>query len=350
MNRRIPSLLAAALVGLSMSAVASADTISPDQGVTTRPHLVRLSVSAMSQASPLGLSPSIDLNYGTFRWLEISDAEFAKLQAAGVPFTEKQDAFMLRLGDNAFDPVIDGQPVEPQGLNSVHRAGPDMHLVQFKGPARQEWLDQMNASGLRIVKYIHPYTYVVWGNPEQRDVVANQQMVRWTGEFKPAYRLLPRYRDLGTRQVKARVMVYRGADADGVAQALVAAGGAELERAVIDRTFEFMNVSIPADRLEQLATIPGVYSVKTQPTDGGLRGEMFNQVNVNNIDGSNAAFPGYATWLSSVGLDGSGVVIANVDGGVQDTHPDLVNRMLSCSGPTCGGSAVSSHGTHTAGI
>ncbi|MHC4609305.1 MAG: S8 family serine peptidase, partial [Planctomycetota bacterium] len=51
-----------------------------------------------------------------------------------------------------------------------------------------------------------------------------------------------------------------------------------------------------------------------------------------------------------VGLSGNGVLIANVDSGVQNNHPDLVNRLVSCSGVTCGGSATSSHGTHTAGI
>ncbi|MCB0010633.1 MAG: S8 family serine peptidase, partial [Anaerolineales bacterium] len=94
----------------------------------------------------------------------------------------------------------------------------------------------------------------------------------------------------------------------------------------------------------------GVYSVQPAPTDGGLRGEMSDQINVNNHDGSNAAFPGYAAWLAAAGVDGSGVIIANVDGGIQDTHPDLSNRMVSCTGDTCGGGASSSHGTHTAGI
>ncbi|MCH7812822.1 MAG: S8 family serine peptidase [Planctomycetes bacterium] len=77
---------------------------------------------------------------------------------------------------------------------------------------------------------------------------------------------------------------------------------------------------------------------------------MSNQVNVNNVDGTNLAFPGYSAWLTGVGVDGSGVIIANVDGGIQDTHTDLVGRMLGCVGSTCGGAASSTHGTHTAGI
>ncbi|MEM8961956.1 MAG: S8 family serine peptidase, partial [Acidobacteriota bacterium] len=102
-------------------------------------------------------------------------------------------------------------------------------------------------------------------------------------------------------------------------------------------------------QLSELATVPGVYSVQPRPTDGGLRSEMSNQVNVNNHDASNVVFPGYQAWLTSVGLSGAGVLMANVDSGVQESHPDLSGRMVGCSGTTCSGSS-SSHGTHTAGI
>jgi serine protease AprX len=102
--------------------------------------------------------------------------------------------------------------------------------------------------------------------------------------------------------------------------------------------------------LQAMAQVPGVYSIQLDPTDGGLRGEMSDQINVNNHDASNQAFPGYQAWLASVGLDGSGVIVANVDSGVDNNHADLVNRFLSCLGTTCGGSASSTHGTHTAGI
>jgi hypothetical protein len=71
---------------------------------------------------------------------------------------------------------------------------------------------------------------------------------------------------------------------------------------------------------------------------------------VNNVDSTNRAYPGYLAWLSGVGLNGSGVTIANVDAGVQNDHPDLVNRLIPCTGQTCGGSATDGHGTHTAGI
>jgi hypothetical protein len=78
---------------------------------------------------------------------------------------------------------------------------------------------------------------------------------------------------------------------------------------------------------------------------------MSNQVNAGNVDASNRAIPGYQTWLEQLNLSGDGVVIANVDSGIDEMHPDLFSRMSGCIGLSCSGSTTASnHGTHTAGI
>ncbi len=117
-----------------------------------------------------------------------------------------------------------------------------------------------------------------------------------------------------------------------------------------DPIFNSIAVILPADQLEAAVTLPGVYALHPLPLDGGDRGEMGNQVNAGNLDGSGIAFPGYLDWLDSLGLSGEGVAIANVDSGIDGSHPDLTNRMLPCLGVTCGGAAATTHGTHTAGI
>ena len=44
------------------------------------------------------------------------------------------------------------------------------------------------------------------------------------------------------------------------------------------------------------------------------------------------------------------MIVANVDSGMDQVHPDLINRLLSCSGTSCNVDTESNHGTHTAGI
>jgi len=117
-----------------------------------------------------------------------------------------------------------------------------------------------------------------------------------------------------------------------------------------DPVFDLVTLLMPGDQLQAAASLPGVYTLQPVPTDGGDRGEMSNQINAGIYNSSNLAYPGYLDWLSQLGLSGAGVIIANVDSGIDQDHPDLVNRILSCTGSTCSSDSSSPHGTHTAGI
>ena len=242
-------------------------------------------------------------------------------------------------------------PVLPVGWDSIS-SDPDLHLVQFSGPTKADWLTTLESNNLEIVQYIHPFTYVVWGQNVADTVTADPiltSVVRWTGPFAPAYRVLPKWRGPGIQAIDVHILMYRGANTDTVIQNIVALGAESRGSSILNDTWEIAGFSMPSSLFQTAAQVPGVYSIQPVHTDGGLRSEMSSQVNVGNYNGSNQAFPGYQAWLTAAGVDGSGVLIANVDGGVLQTHPDLVNRMLGCTGTTCS-TANSSHGTHTAGI
>jgi uncharacterized repeat protein (TIGR01451 family) len=286
-------------------------------------------------------------DYGAFQWLEVDAPTLARLHDAGFEVVEQTAPFVLDLGGERFDPAA-GMP-SFAGWNRA-RAGDeaDLRLVQFDGPVRQSSLDAMRAAGVEPIQYIHPFTYVVWARRAALAQANARSGVRWSGDFLPAYRVLPRWRSLDASAIDVHVATYR--EAAGVEDALRAAGATVTGSRVVDRRFKTIGVRVAGNRFAALAAIPGVYSVQPVPTNGGLRAEMSDQISAGNLDGDNLAVPGYRDYLDSIGFDGSGVVIADVDGGIYDTHPDLVNRMAPCSGDTCGGSETDSHGTHTAGI
>lgn len=294
------------------------------------------------------------LDYSTFSWLVLSDAEFAKLAASPVAFEAVQEPYTLTLGELRFDPLRDGLPAAVPGLESLDSQGPDLRLVQFVGPTQQEWLTAFDAAGVKVVQYIHPFTYVVWSGPDQLDAYARPDVVRWKGKFEPGYRMLPSMRGdaASAAPVEYRVLIAQAADPKSVVESLRRSGWSVQGLNQISASFSIVGMSMNSAQAAEVARIPGVYSVQTQPTDGGLRNEMGAQVNVNNVDGTNLAFPGYRTWLTGLGYDGTGVLIASVDGGLRDSHADLVNRVIPCvGGGSCGSTGTqSSHGTHTAGI
>ncbi len=311
--------------------------------------LVRLPTAAYEATGQGSLSSRRTLLYGNFVWLELSATDLAGIQATDLPYELRTAPYTLQLAGSRFDPLYD-RVQWPSGWDGVRHHGPDLHLLQLVGPTRDEWLERLESDGLEIVQYLHPFTYVVWGDPEALSRSATAEFVRWTGPFVPAYRVLPQWRDLDGVPVRVDLLLYRGADTATAGRQLEALGGQSHGRAVLNSAFEITSLTLPGTALQAAAHIPGVYSIQLEPTDGGLRGEMSNQINANNLDGDNRAVPGYLTWLAGLGLDGADVVIANVDDGVHETHPDLIHRFRPCVGLTCGGDAASDHGTHTAGI
>jgi hypothetical protein len=289
------------------------------------------------------------LDYGSFVWLEVESADLDSLRASGLSMDIRKEPYTLRLGEQTFDPLRDTIQ-QPDGWDTTGDDGPDLHLVQFAGPPRDKWLEDLRLAGLEPVQYISPFTYIVWGQPEALERAASANRVRWTGPFVPAYRVQPQWRNLDTGPVLVDVLLYRSADLETAIGRIEDLGGKGYGRAVLNDRFEIASFALPGTALQYAAQVPGVYSIQLEPSDGGLRGELGNQVSANNVDGTNLAYPGYPAWLAGIGLDGSGVTMANVDAGVQDDHPDLANRLIPCTGQTCGGSASDTHGTHTAGI
>ncbi len=287
-------------------------------------------------------------------WISLAIAALALTTLAytvgAQPAAAQATDFTLDLGGIRFDP-LDREPGEllPAAWRAPAGDGKDLHLVQWLGPVREDWLGQLRAAGVEPMQYIHPHTYVVWGRGGDVTAARNDGTVRWTGAFETAYRLLPRWRALPPAAVRVDVLMMRAADTGELLEQMRILGGEAIAVAEIDRRFALASLRIAGDRLGDVARLPGVYSVQPEPTDGGLRSEMSNQVNAGNVNGSNLAFPGYPAWLSSLGLSGTGVRMANVDGGVQETHPDLAGRMVGCTGTTCS-TTTSAHGTHTAGI
>ncbi len=311
--------------------------------------VVRLDAGAYQAALALDLlSPGVG-DYDSFAWIALSPVELARLRQAGVPYVAIPDPFVLNLGDQQFDPVRE-RPRLPAGWEASPAGGPGLHLVQFAGPIRDEWLTQLRSGGVEIVQYIHPFTYVVWGDAAVLAGKAQAEAVRWVGAFAPAFKVLSRWRNLSDEPVAADVLLYRGAGEAETLQALQRLSGREAEYAALDDRFGVAGVDLPGSAFRDAAAIPGIYSIQPRPASGGLRGEVNDQVNVGNLDAGGHAVPGYGDWLAAVDLDGSGVRIANVDGGVYEAHPDLVHRVVACHGQSCGDTTFSAHGTHTAGI
>jgi len=340
---RIPDCVLPFLVAAGLACGVSADAAGAPK------TWVRVDATRAQLQNVLGTAPQRS-DYGRVQWLAVDAGQLAQLRAANLPLSTVAEPFVLDLGGARFDPKS-AATTAPVGWDKLASAGTDkedLRLVQYAGPLRQSALDHLRAAGVEPLQYIHPFTYVVWGTRNALAAAAARGEARWSGDFVPAYRVLPAWRTLDASLVEARATVYRGAA--GIEAALHDAGAVVHGSRNVDRHFASVRFDAAGSSFAQLAMIPGVYSIQLVPKNGGLRGEMSDQVNAGNVDADNFAFPGYTDYLQDIGLDGNGVIIGAVDGGIYDTHPDLIHRMLPCVGDTCGGSATDAHGTHTAAI
>ncbi len=275
-------------------------------------------------------------------------AAFGHAKPAKKGIQIQQLAHSLTLGEQTFDPLTDAVVMQTQ-WNDVAQVGHDLRLIQFDGPIQESWVDALVDAGLTPIQYIHPYTYITWADAQTREYAKTLPHVRWTGDFVNGYRVLPKWRNLSDQPIAIKLMMYRGVDVHRTIEQLRELGASRIEHNAINTRFEVISFVAPGSHFLDFSTISGVYTIQPKPTDGGLRSEMSNQVNAGNVDAGNMAYPGYADWLSDIGLTGDGVTIAIVDGGSDDNHADLAGQFVACSGQSCGGNASSSHGTHTAG-
>ncbi|WP_123520715.1 S8 family serine peptidase [Pseudofulvimonas gallinarii] len=264
---------------------------------------------------------------------------------------EPASAFELDLGGYRFDPL---QSV-PASTRAALAATPDLRIVQFIGPTRPEWLSALEHEGVRVLQYIHPYTYVVWAGREALGRAAQRPEIRWSGDFVAEFRVGPADRSLDATPRPTMALLSRHADIDAVRAALRATGARIDFIEPLNTRFSIAQFTVAGDRYLEVASVPGIYAVQDiEPLteEQMMRGEMSNQsvVGAHGAAPTYTITPGYESWLAGAGYDGTGVIVGIVDGGTLMTHQDLVGQGSPC---VAGGGALTSctagssdHGTH----
>ncbi len=326
---------------------------------TAGSHALRIPAGEAEAVYGLGLQPLHDLDYGSFRWLVVDDAALARIEAAGIPHTEVAGAMTVQVQGFRFDPVTDGEPAIPDGLRASGDR-PGLQLVQLIGPVRDEWIAALAASGVRLLEYYPHNAYLVWSDPATMAGLETLPFVRWQGAFHPAYRLGSSLEGRSGTIRNVDVMLYDDGGLDDAVAGLEALGAVVLRLgpAQPDRTFFNATIEVGADRLHDIARMGPVLWLGYASPKPVFDDEMSDQIVAGNYVGG-VPFVGYLAHLTSLGFDGSGVIWATIDSGVDWDHPDLSGHIAggydfpgACSYAGQPGSDCPNegHGTHVTGI
>ena len=267
------------------------------------------------------------------------------------------NASQIKFMDYKFDPLISVPDADSDPL--VDNQGQGLQLVQFDGLIKQTWLDQLKNQNMVILQYYPDNTYLVWGSTQQLDLLESQDFVRWSGSFARAYRKSNNLKGRSGYLTNVDVHFYNSGSPDQVIEKLKNAGAEILNYfpAQPDKKLYDAIIRISHTNLPQLTDIAEVVWVGFIGAKAITDDESSSQTVAGNFDVTNQPLPDYGDWLTSIGLDGTGVIWSITDTGVDYTHGDLNTRIIGGHNyPGCiftdpgDDPASGGHGTHVAGI
>lgn len=318
---------------------------------------------AMDVATAGSMGLSVDAVTASGTLVRGSEDQFRTLERQGFRVKLLTDTNLLRIGRYTINTDA-AAPAVPANLEMAADQTEEWphHLVQLEGPPTEEWVRQIEARGVDVVEPISGYGLFVFAPGPLVNDLRGLDFVKWTGPLKPAYRIQA---SADTNTDHLFIGVYPSSEGASVRGAVEAAGGKVLEEGTQPATYggEYATLKAQNVSIETVATIPNVRWVEAVPRMQPM-GEREAQIVAENVDAvappNTGPVTGYQAWLTTVGVNGTGVTIAFADSGIDANannnsvvaHTDLRGRQVAFvdySGGL-GTTDTNGHGTNVAGI
>lgn len=288
-----------------------------------------------------------EVDYGSFKMIiadEINAGGRDALLSSGITFQDELDqiplnGYTLNTGNKTGE--LDRVPADlrqtkmADALAGNSAAGHGLYIVQFVGPIKDEWLDNLRGTGSEIVTYVPNNAYIVRSNDKAAARLAelkNDRVVQYVGDYEPAFRLSPEIQEAREARpgesVNVTVQVIGGRSADKTVAALKSLA----EEFVSDNAvLNYRNVAIrvPIAQLSNIASMDDVFNIEERTAREKLD-EAQGQIVAGNLTGNVPSGPGYLAFLASKGFNSSqfGSFAVNVADDAYtltgaSQHPDL---------------------------
>lgn len=297
--------------------------------------------------------------YGSFAYALVDtslDLTLAQWLDAGAELADEQtlipvNGYVLdgadRLGTRARLASIREElrgPVEPPADGERR-----LRIVQFDGPVKDAWLDELRATGAFVASYLPNNAYVVVTDPLSEGALGKLRANDWLlsiSTYEPAFKLRPELRPpFLLENALQRIIVQVIADAEGqeFVDRLVAR-----EQSLCEpwRVLDYINVELYTSGAMALALARDTHVFAVEPKlDAMLLDEAQGQIMAGNLNaaGTQPTGPGYLSWLQGLGFPGAGAnpfsfSVDVVDDGVDKGSLTDVNVEYRVDGVSTGAS------------
>ncbi|HEY2083578.1 MAG TPA: S8 family serine peptidase [Verrucomicrobiae bacterium] len=269
-------------------------------------------------------------DYGAFTVLEADDALLTGASSNRVEVAD--DWNLIRLNAR----VLDTRAPETTALRKARGtfAGKRLHLVQFAGPIKPEWLAALKRIGAQVVSYIPENTYLIYGDAvalaRMQTWAGASQFTQWEGEYTGDLKIHPQARALATNPGGGNPGISLFAiqllvDTNSNPATLALINGLKTSPARMDFArgiYHNLVVPLPADQLDNLAAQPDVISIQPY-AEPKKCDERQDQIIAGNLTSNTPSGPGYLAWLAGKGFtqaqfDASGFVVDVADSGIDN--------------------------------
>jgi len=130
-------------------------------------------------------------DYGSFQLWDVPVELRDDVKRAGGEIREKEDVIELNARPiHTAMGMAQAAAAVPAMFNGKH-----LHLVQFAGPIKPEWRQELVDQGWQIVSYVPRNTYLVYGNASSltrlRSALPAAAHIQWEGEYKGEHKIHP---------------------------------------------------------------------------------------------------------------------------------------------------------------
>lgn len=269
---------------------------------------------ADAKGYPSGITVLQD--YGSYQLVQVSDSVLGQLSA------NQRD--QLVLADEMNYLLFDARPFDtqaetlaslqlPTDLMTTDPQGNSLHLIQFVGPIKAEWLTAVEQAGASLVHYVAHNGYLVWADEAARanldQLVTTSDFLQFSQPHQPYFKLGPSLHDRITTGIDASevvpvvVQIYNHPNKNRTQQLIDQISVSEMAPWSALLNYETIIVNVPATEIVNLSQQPDVVWVGER-FERELNDEVQNQILAANFDGSNSgpSAPGYLAWLDSYGF------------------------------------------------